>query len=215
MEKFINALYFSLLNYVEYIESPIHYDYSMKKIFKEYNLTEEQQKLFIEFYKPDILHQHGGYRVCLNNYEKIMSDTNPRIGYSAKKKMVEHLYKDENREKNLSRAMEDFIKWNEDVIHDRFALYIEYENNDIKSITYMDLECKNAIKFNINYEGLKKLIMYSDDLDDNFYYNNCNTTEDKIEYFNKNLKYDNIPIKELEEFELFSDLKLMAITNYM
>ena len=101
MEKFINALYFSLLNYVEYIESPIHYDYSMKKIFKEYNLTEEQQKLFIEFYKPDILHQHGGYRVCLNNYEKIMSDTNPRIGYSAKKKMVEHLYKDENREKNL------------------------------------------------------------------------------------------------------------------
>lgn len=208
VEIFINGFYHSLRNYIECIDNPKHYGES---IFNKFNLTEDQQKLFIELYKPDILHQHGGYNVCLNNYKETSFPP-----YFKADLAVKHLYKDENKEQNLPVALKEFMDWNTNIVQDDLAFYIEYENNDVKSITCMNLEKKNAVKFLINgIEDVKKLIHYSDDLNDNFFYTELKTVQDRVHFINTSLKYDLTPIKGLEEFRLLPNLEIMIMKNYI
>ena len=82
-------------------------------------------------------------------------------------------------------------------------------------MTYIDTAFKNAIKFKLNgIEELKKLLIYSGILHYDFF-EKYKTIQEKIEYFNDALKYDNIPIKELEEFQLMTSLSIMVVSNYI
>jgi hypothetical protein len=215
MENFINAFHGFLLKYVEYLDKD-NFD-SHTSLNWELNgcaveLTEEQKQLFYKLYKPDIITQHP-YTMLNNCTKTAVAQTTL---FSDIDSMVMNLYEDKNKEEHLPKVMEELLSHQKNFTQEYKGMYMEYENEDLKYVTYFDTEKKNAIKFQVDgIEEIKKLVYYDHKNFSIEFYRKYETPEDKLKYFNDNIKYVHTPSKYMEEYILMDDLNQMAITNYM
>jgi hypothetical protein len=212
IETFISSFHNNLGYYIDYMDNGDKNDEE-----ELISLSIEDKKLYKKLYKPDII--FSGSYIRLNNFDKIQMDTEKILYFSDIKKMINNLYEDKDKAIHLPKLLNEIQKeWDlYKIDREPQFFYMEYENNDLKYITYVNRYKKNAIKFHVDgIEGLEKLLMYDNSMfHDQTFLNKYQTLQEKITYFNDHLKYVNILSKGLEEYDLFPDLSTMICTNYI